>query len=194
VYPLSSEGCIKNRSRTGGKRAGTPLRYPAEAGRSERKYHESGKNISAYLRAGSGGQFCFDIRRREILPVFTCLAAGAGALWKLAVLKCGLGPLLLSLIPGVLSAVLSFLTDEDIGYGDAILIAAAGIWCGSPLIWFLIGVAMIVAAAAAAFLLLRKFFRSRKIAGPAASHRSETAACPFLVRSGYSVPVIRVIL
>jgi prepilin signal peptidase PulO-like enzyme (type II secretory pathway) len=184
VYPLSSEGCIKTAPGQAEKEQGLPSVILQKPGDPKGNIMNQERISLLICVLVLGANSVSDIRRREILPVFTCLAAGAGALWKLAVLKCGLGPLLLSLIPGVLSAVLSFLTDEDIGYGDAILIAAAGIWCGSPLIWFLIGVAMIVAAAAAAFLLLRKFFRSRKIAGPAASHRSELPLAPFLFGAG----------
>ena len=71
-----------------------------------------------------------DWRKGEICLIPTAAAGFAGILWQLiARREEGVG-LLLSVLPGLLLAALSRMTEGRIGMGDGIAVGAAGIWMG----------------------------------------------------------------
>lgn len=70
-----------------------------------------------------------DIKRKEILFVPTAAAACLGLLYDLA---CGRDALFIlgGLIPGALLALLSVLSRQAVGFGDAVVLFAVGTWSG----------------------------------------------------------------
>ena len=70
-----------------------------------------------------------DMKRREILFVPTVLFLCAGVIYSLSA-GCSLLFVLMGLLPGAALALLSFASRGAVGFGDAVMIAAAGTWIG----------------------------------------------------------------
>ena len=70
-----------------------------------------------------------DMKRREILFVPTILFLCAGAVYGL-VNGCSLLFILTGLLPGASLALLSLASRGAVGFGDAVMIGAAGVWIG----------------------------------------------------------------
>lgn len=75
----------------------------------------------------------FDIRKKEIpiiIIILGIIAALGVNVWKLFMGRADAADLSLSLCPGLLFLLISFVTKEKIGYGDGLILIASGLWFG----------------------------------------------------------------
>lgn len=109
----------------------------------------------------------FDIRHREIplLWNLTGIAAAAGLeIWRIAEGLSTVAETGLSLLPGVSFLLTGFATGEKIGYGDGLILIAAGLFLGIYPCFLALCTGLIVSAAAALILLLfRRAGRNSRI-------------------------------
>lgn len=109
----------------------------------------------------------FDIRHREIplLWILSGIAAAAGInIWRIAEGTVTITAAGLSLMPGIFFLFIGFGTKEKIGYGDGLLLLAAGLFLGVYRCFLALSIGLVVSAAAALFLLvLHKADRNSRI-------------------------------
>lgn len=75
----------------------------------------------------------FDIRKKEIpiiIIILGIIAALGVNVWQLFMGRADAADLALSLCPGLLFLLISFVTKEKIGYGDGLILIASGLWFG----------------------------------------------------------------
>lgn len=95
-----------------------------------------------------------DLRRREVLPIFSIIFGAAGFLWRLLVAGEPILLLLSGMIPGVLLLVLARASRGSIGLGDGIVVTALGGWLSFWTCFLCVVFSFVVmTVAAGAFLL-----------------------------------------
>ena len=71
-----------------------------------------------------------DVRKRQISLVLTGVLFLAGIGWQILVEQTSWLEWLLSLLPGAGFLTLSYISREQVGYGDGLLLLTVGIWLG----------------------------------------------------------------
>ena len=97
-----------------------------------------------------------DIKKREILPVFTLIGAAAGIFYQITVCKTSLFEIIFSMVPAVLLFALSCISSGQIGKGDSLVVLAAGIWSGVWDIWGIVLTGSFLAALFSIGLWIRR--------------------------------------
>lgn len=109
----------------------------------------------------------FDLRHREIPLLWILLGIAAATsidIWQIKEGTVTITAVCLSLLPGIFFLLTSFCTREKVGYGDGLLILAAGLFLGVYRCFLAICVGLILSACTAVFLLLfRKADRHSRI-------------------------------
>ena len=98
----------------------------------------------------------WDLRRKEILPVPTLLVLTVGMIRAITVGEEGSIWWITALIPGIFLMLLSRITAGRVGFGDGLVVCAAGIWCGTESILTALFFALLTVPAAAGVLWFRK--------------------------------------
>ena len=98
----------------------------------------------------------WDLRKKEILPVPTLLVLAVGMIRAIAVGEEGTIWWITALIPGLFLMFLSRITAGRVGFGDGLVVCAAGIWCGTESILTALFFALLTVPAAAGVLWFRK--------------------------------------
>ena len=84
-----------------------------------------------------------DIRKKEILFIPTILFAGAGVVF--GILHGRDAAFFLSgILPGAFLTVISYFSRQAVGFGDAVIILAVGIWCGCGRAFFTLFSALLI--------------------------------------------------
>ena len=71
-----------------------------------------------------------DVRKRQISLVLTGVLFLAGIGWQILMEQTSWLEWLLSLLPGAGFLTLSYISREQVGYGDGLLLLTVGIWLG----------------------------------------------------------------
>ncbi len=123
----------------------------------ENVYQEEVKNaiILLYLGILAG----MDVRKRQISLVLTGVLFLAGVGWQIMVehalwLEC-----LLSLLPGAGFLLLGYVSREQVGYGDGLLLLTVGIWLGLGQTFGIVTLGLVLCSVLCGVLLMRKKMR-----------------------------------
>lgn len=103
-----------------------------------------------------GGAAWIDYRKRELPLYYIAGGLGLGLLFRLLSGASILSEILPGFLPGILCLFLAKLTREAIGYGDALMMIAAGAFCGIPVLLFLLFCGFLTAALFSIVLLILK--------------------------------------
>lgn len=95
-----------------------------------------------------------DIRRKEVLPAFSCAVGAAGVILRCGSLGDSLPDILFSFVPGVIFLLLSLAGRGGIGMGDGIVTAAAGGWLPASDIFTAVSFSLVFAVGASIPFLL----------------------------------------
>lgn len=90
-----------------------------------------------------------DLKKREIFPAVTISAGILAALWKIAADKTNAADLIAALIPGALCLGAGIISRGQMGAGDGILICVAGICLGFFKCFYMVCLALLMAAVCA---------------------------------------------
>ena len=99
----------------------------------------------------------FDMRSREIplLWIMIGIAASAGfGIWRIAEGAVTITEAGISLLPGGFFLLTGYGTKEKVGYGDGLLLLAAGLFLGAYRCFLALCIGLVLSAAAALFLLV----------------------------------------
>ncbi len=109
----------------------------------------------------------FDIRHKEVslLWILAGIAAASGfGIWRIALGAATVTGTGLSLLPGVFFLLMGFGTKEKVGYGDGLLLLAAGLFLGAYRCFLALCIGLAFSAATALFLLaFRKADRNSRM-------------------------------
>ena len=97
-----------------------------------------------------------DVRKRQISLVLTGVLFLAGIGWQILVEQTSWLEWLLSLLPGAGFLTLSYISREQVGYGDGLLLLTVGIWLG-----FGQTLGLILCSVLCGVLLMRKKIRKQ---------------------------------
>jgi len=98
----------------------------------------------------------WDLRKKEILTVPTLLVLAAGIVRVSLACRGGSVLWMAALLPGIFLMLFSIITAGRIGFGDGMVLCAAGIWCGTESILLSLFFALLAVPAAAGILRIRK--------------------------------------
>ena len=98
----------------------------------------------------------WDLRKKEILTVPTLLVLAAGIAWMFLTCMDGNVLWMTALLPGISLMLFSILTAGRVGFGDGLVLCAAGIWCGTESILLSLFFALFAVPAAAGILRIRR--------------------------------------
>ena len=97
-----------------------------------------------------------DIRRQKISVTVLLLSAALSLLYLAAGRELTRERIAGGLIPGMLLMALSFLTGENIGYGDGAAVLALGLWTGGAFCMGAAALGIILTGLSAVYLLVRR--------------------------------------
>ncbi|MBR0397312.1 MAG: prepilin peptidase [Eubacterium sp.] len=97
-----------------------------------------------------------DIRKREIFLIPTLAAAAAGTVWMIQSGQLNAGGFLMAVLPGMLLMLMALATAGEVGFGDGIVLLAAGIWGGFPQILYIAAGGVFLSAAVSGVLLISR--------------------------------------
>lgn len=121
-----------------------------------------------------GGAAWIDYQKKELPLIYIMAGFGAGLLLRIVTGTAHPLEILPGFIPGILCLILAKLSKEAIGYGDALMLAASGMFCPLTMLLFLLLCGFLMAGIVSVFLLVLK---KRK-------KKEEIPLMPFLL-SGY---------
>lgn len=96
-----------------------------------------------------------DLRRKQILPVWTVLCAVAALLWQLWQ-GSSLPVMIAGALPGCLLLLIGYLKPDSVGMGDGLVICGLGSWAGAETTIELLFIACLLMVTAVLPGLLRK--------------------------------------
>lgn len=96
-----------------------------------------------------------DLRRKQILPVWTVLCAGAAVIWQLW-RGCSVPAMIAGALPGCLLLLIGYLKPDSVGMGDGLVILGIGLWAGAESTIELLFIACLLMLIAVLPGLLRK--------------------------------------
>ena len=146
--------------------------FPGETGKKDGKqklgfaerraaavYQEEVKSaiILLYLGILAG----MDVRKRQISLVLTGVLFLAGIGWQILVEQTSWLEWLLSLLPGAGFLTLSYISREQVGYGDSLLLLTVGIWLGFGQTFGVLTLGLILCSVLCGVLLMRKKIRKQ---------------------------------
>ena len=102
-----------------------------------------------------------DVRKRQISLVLTGVLFLAGIGWQILVEQTSWLEWLLSLLPGAGFLTLSYISREQVGYGDGLLLLTVGIWLGFGQTFGVLTLALILCSVLCGVLLMRKKIRKQ---------------------------------
>mgnify|MGYP002544974469 FL=1 len=100
-----------------------------------------------------------DVRKRQISLVLTGVLFLAGIGWQILVEQTSWLEWLLSLLPGAGFLTLSYISREQVGYGDGLLLLTVGIWLGFGQTFGVLTLGLILCSVLCGVLLMRKKIR-----------------------------------
>ena len=102
-----------------------------------------------------------DVRKRQISLVLTGVLFLAGIGWQILVEQTSWLEWLLSLLPGAGFLTLSYISREQVGYGDGLLLLTVGIWLGFGQTFGVLTLGLILCSVLCGVLLMRKKIRKQ---------------------------------
>mgnify|MGYP000054965074 CR=1 FL=1 len=102
-----------------------------------------------------------DVRKRQISLVLTGVLFLAGIGWQILVEQTSWLEWLLSLLPGAGFLTLSYISREQVGYGDGLLLLTVGIWLGFGQTFGVLTLGLILCSVLCGVLLMRKKYGNR---------------------------------
>lgn len=102
-----------------------------------------------------------DVRKRQISLVLTGVLFLAGIGWQILVEQTSWLEWLLSLLPVAGFLTLSYISREQVGYGDGLLLLTVGIWLGFGQTFGVLTLGLILCSVLCGVLLMRKKIRKQ---------------------------------
>lgn len=122
-------------------------------------YQEEVKNaiVLLYLGILAG----MDVRKRQISLSLTGALFLTGIGWQILVEDTSWPEWLLSLLPGAGFLILSYVSREQVGYGDGLLLLTVGIWMGLGQTFGVLTLGLVLCSVLCGALLARKKIRKQ---------------------------------
>lgn len=102
-----------------------------------------------------------DVRKRQISLVLTGVLFLAGVGWQILVEQTSWREWLLSLLPGTGFLILSYVSREQVGYGDGLLLLTVGIWMGFGQTFGVLTLGLVFCSGLCGVLLMQKKMRKQ---------------------------------
>lgn len=122
-------------------------------------FREEIKNVIVLLYLGILAGM--DVRKRQISLALTGILFLAGFGWQIMVEQISWLEWLLSLLPGAGFLILSYLSREQVGYGDGLLLLTVGSWMGLGQTFGVLTFGLILCSVLCGVLLMRKKIRKQ---------------------------------
>lgn len=120
-------------------------------------FREEMKNVIVLLYLGILAGL--DVRKRQISLALTGVLFLAGVGWQILVEHTSWLEWLLSLLPGAGFLILSFVSREQVGYGDGLLLLTVGIWLGFGQTFGVVTLGLVLCSVLCGVLLMKKKMR-----------------------------------
>lgn len=120
-------------------------------------FREEMKNVIVLLYLGILAGM--DVRKRQISLALTGVLFLVGVGWQILVEHTSWLEWLLSLLPGAGFLILSFVSREQVGYGDGLLLLTVGIWLGFGQTFGVVTLGLVLCSVLCGVLLMKKKMR-----------------------------------